>query len=265
MTDKTKKLLMLYEQSSKRKILEDVPPLTFKGYGKDLKNYRIYGNTVNGESVGDRTGNLFDNNITIENGAINSITGADSSYQYRKRLRTSFISVPSAGTYTINVEKVDRINCIVLYSSQNTDAYIETIIETALVPKTFTVNVGGYIRIVFSKLNEADITPSDISNIMFNSGSSPLPYEPYGYRVPVTVTDGTNTQTTNIYLPEQIKMIDDEAEYIDYAEQKQYFADGTSADVELPALPTIAGTNTLSVGTEVQPSKVIINGKIKEV
>ena len=52
MTDKAKKLLMLYEQSGKRKTLKSVPPLTFKGYGKDLKNYRIYGNTVNGESVG---------------------------------------------------------------------------------------------------------------------------------------------------------------------------------------------------------------------
>ena len=42
------------------------------------------------------------------------------------------------------------------------------------------------------------------------------------YSVPVTVTNGTDTETKNIYLPEQIKMVGDEAEYIDYAEQKQY-------------------------------------------
>ena len=69
---------------------------------------------------------------------------------------------------------------------------------------------------------------------------------------------------TNLYLPEPIKMVGDEAEYIDYAEQKQHFADGTSVDVTLPALPTIAGTNTLSVGTEVQPSKVRVKGKLKD-
>lgn len=79
-------------------------------------------------------------------------------------------------------------------------------------------------------------------------------YEPY--RTPVT---------TPIYLPEQIRKVGDEAEYIDYGEQKQHFADGTSVDVELPALPTLSGTNTLSVGTEVQPSKVEIKGKIKAV
>ena len=82
------------------------------------------------------------------------------------------------------------------------------------------------------------------------------------YSVPVTVTNGTDTQTTNLYLTEQIKMVGDEAEYIDYAEQKQHFADGTSIDVALPALQTLKGTNTLSVGTAVQPSRVEITGKV---
>ena len=78
-------------------------------------------------------------------------------------------------------------------------------------------------------------------------------YEPY--RTPVT---------TPIYLPEQIRKVGNEAEYIDYAEQKQHFADGTFVDVTLPALPTLSGTNTLSVGTQVQPSKVMVRGKLKE-
>lgn len=60
-------------------------------------------------------------------------------------------------------------------------------------------------------------------------------------------------------------MAGDEADYIDFKEQKLYLSDGTSVDVELPALPTLSGTNTLSVGTTVQPSKVEIKGKIKAV
>ena len=80
-----------------------------------------------------------------------------------------------------------------------------------------------------------------------------VPFEPY--HAPIT---------TNLYLPEQIKMVGDEAEYVDYKEQKQHFADGTSVDVTLPALPTLKGTNTLSVGTTVQPSKVYLQGKISE-
>lgn len=92
----------------------------------------------------------------------------------------------------------------------------------------------------------------------------PDEYEPYGYKVPVTVSNGTDTLTTPIYLPEQIRKIGDEAEYIDYAQQKQHFADGTFVDVTLPTLPTVAGTNTLSVNTGVQPSKVMVKGKLKE-
>ena len=103
------------------------------------------------------------------------------------------------------------------------------------------------------------------SKIMVNVGNTPLPYEPYGYRVPVTVANGTDTVTTNIYIPEQLKMVGDKAEYVDYKEQKQHFADGTSTDVLLPTLPTLSGTNTLSVGTAVQPSNIEITGKVKGV
>ena len=35
------------------KTISGTPPLTFESNGRPLKNYRIYGNTVNGESVGD--------------------------------------------------------------------------------------------------------------------------------------------------------------------------------------------------------------------
>lgn len=42
------------------------------------------------------------------------------------------------------------------------------------------------------------------------------------YKVPVTVSNGADTQTIPIYLTEQIKKVGDEAEYIDYGEQKQH-------------------------------------------
>lgn len=249
---------------SKYTEIEDSLPLLYNSKKNNLalKNYRIYGNTVDSESVGDRTENLFDSSIIVENGTINTETGADSSYQSQKRLRTSFIGFLSAGTYTVNLDGVNRVNCIALYSSQNPDDFIETISNTGLLPKSFTLNEGGYIRIAFSKTDNSNISLDDISNIMLNAGSKSLPYEPYGYRVPVTVTNGTDTQTTNLYLTEQIKLVGDEAEYIDYAEQKQHFADGTSIDVALPALPILSGTNILSIDTNIQPSSIYLKGKI---
>lgn len=77
------------------------------------------------------------------------------------------------------------------------------------------------------------------------------------YKVFVTIND----VTTNLYLPEQIKKVGDEAEYIDYGEQKFHRISGADLDVTLPALPTLTGTNVLSVETAVQPSKVYVKYK----
>ena len=79
-------------------------------------------------------------------------------------------------------------------------------------------------------------------------------YEPY--HAPVT---------TPIYLPEQIRKAGDDAEYIDFAEQKMHRIGADDIDVTLPALPTLTGTNVLSVGTAVQPSRVEVKGRIKAV
>lgn len=104
-------------------------------------------------------------------------------------------------------------------------------------------STNGYVTIAYRSY---DITPIDY-HTQLEKGSTATAYEPY--HAPVT---------TPIYLPEPLKMVGDEAEYIDFEEQKQHFADGTSADVTLPAMPTLSGTNMLTVGTEVQPSNVYI-------
>ena len=48
-----------------------------------------------------------------------------------------------------------------------------------------------------------------------------------------------------------------------YIVYKRFKEKAICGDVNLPALPTLAGTNVLSVGTEVQPSGVEIKGHIK--
>ena len=41
------------------------------------------------------------------------------------------------------------------------------------------------------------------------------------------------------------------------------YIENTEVDVTLPALPTIKGTNQMSIDTEVQPSRMDIKGRIK--
>lgn len=247
--------LMWYRNKVKWKYrtVSGTPPLTYKAKSDGvLKNYRIYGNTVNGESVGDKTENLIQGVITGVNISSNGKISGLSDYN------VVYAPVVAEESYTISNN--NGVNVYAFYAEVPTTETPSSYNGSRQVfnsdSVTFTAPITGYAAVR---------TASTAQDIMINFGSEALPYEPYGYRVPVTVTNGTDTETKNIYLPEQIKMVGDEAEYIDYAEQKQHFANGTSVDVSLPALPTFEGTNILSVGTTVQPSGVELRGRIMEV
>ena len=365
---------------------ENVPPLTYKAIEGTLKNYRIYGNTVNGESVGDRTANLWDETI-IQGGTNNTGTITDGN---PKRLRSDYIFVEPGETYSFASNL--KIRLIYSYDDNNQKVSLIRDAPNGDISYTFTVpNAATKIIItVMKRINnvEYDLTPDDFEWGQLEKGSVVTSYEPYGYRVPVTVEGknlcnniweqggidsntgnvvpqqsieccdfipvkpnvtyscsrtiannytnlrcyGTNKNylgtgadlaskgnplkqgelfgtfmitdarvsyirfndlsnsldtkymfvegiytaetmppyepyyepvTTNLYLPEPIKMVGDEAEYIDYAEQKMHRIGADDIDVTLPALPVLPGTNTLTVGTEVQPSSVEIKGRIK--
>lgn len=246
-----------------QKTIEGAPPLTYtaKNAGA-LKNYRIYGQTVDGESVGDRTANLFDGVFLQGYWAY-----ADGAWiRVNTWIATKKIPCKSSTTYAFSFNRASRWYGFVWFdfsgnyissNNQQSDSNMQYHSFSAVSPPNaayMVINIAGYPDY------SATILPNDITDFMLVENSTALPYEPYGYRVPVTVND----IITPIYLPEQIKKVGDEAEYIDYAEQKQHFVGGTSVDVTLPALPTIAGTNTLSVGTQVQPSKVMVRGKISQ-
>lgn len=231
------------------KELSGIPPLTFNAIAGTLKNYRIYGNTVDGESVGDRTGNLFDGIVT------NEIIKDDGSTSSNNNWRCSDFIRSDSASITLSWESNNGYfqTKVAYYSSDKTFISLENVGKNNTFQKSFVLPSGAsVIRFAYSVAVGGN--PANRENIMLNSGSTALPYEPYGYRVPVTI----NSNTTNIYLPEQLTKTNDNTDYIDYATQKRYNADGTSQSVELPTLQTVEGTNTLSVGTTVQPSKVMV-------
>ena len=171
-----------------------------------------------GESVGDRTGNLFDySTITTGYRIYWSDGGA---YADKTAIMSDYISVIT-GAYSIN----HPVGIICYDSDKNyigmryNNSYQKGHHVAAITSFTIT-DECRYIRMLTyaNELYPASIT----ENTMLNTGSTALPYEPYGYKVPVTVSNGTDTLTTPIYLPEQIKKVGDEAEYIDYGTQKQH-------------------------------------------
>lgn len=241
------------------KELSGIPPLTFKAIEGTLTNYRIYGNTADGKSVGDRTANLFDGELV--DGYQIGQNGLPSAYSGR-----CCTTIPIA---------IDAENLFISYTAINSDTrcmysvFLDgTFVRRATniaTGQTIDTSGGDELYIGFYLRLGGKLNSNDISNIMLNEGSTALPYEPYGYKVPVTVSNGTDTQTIPIYIPEQIRKVGDEAEYISYTDHKLHRVGAEDIDVNLPELPTLAGTNTLTVGTEVQPSGIEIKGRIQEV
>ena len=95
------------EITRKANEISGTPPLTFSAGGTTLKNYRIYGNTVNGTSVGDEVTNSANEHYE------EYCCGTDGGY--REVLDTA----ANAGCYT--PENVSRISGVFNCSSETYD------------------------------------------------------------------------------------------------------------------------------------------------
>lgn len=258
----TKEEIFWANYKGREQIIEGVPPLMFTAKASTLSNYRIYGNTVGGESVGDKTNNVLQNTAVsqIRNDAIFTVNN-DKSVTISGTATNEYIVLSNAsGTsstddYTVPILKsgenlIFTTNSNLALRARYTDGTYKGSIASGIV---FTVPKD--IGVVYIQLANEDLTePITVYPMVRNADITNDVYEPYGYRVPITV----NSNTTNIYLDEQLVKSGDDADYIDYATQKRYNADGTSQSVELPTLQTVEGTNTLSVEITVQPSKVMV-------
>lgn len=138
------------------------------------------------QGVGQRTANLFDG--TIEQGGLNN--GAE--YNSSTRVRTTFMSnMLDAGTYTINASGV---NVIVVNYFDDNKTYTGGVTTWRTLPFTFNISSRCYVRFAFKMSNSQDVTPSDISNTMLVEGSTaPAIFEPYGYKIPITVNSTPQT------------------------------------------------------------------------
>ena len=233
-------------------------PLTLTGNGKLIKNYRIYGNTVDGESVGDLVtegehtdeyhisvnvegANLFDvSAITI--GRYLGTSG--NAYQSSISNVSDYIPVTAGTTLTLSWDflelSTNSPHQMWVYSGNKQGIQMIAYTPTS---KLFTFQIPDNIEVKYLRIT----VNQNFTEIMLNRGATALPYEPYATPV-----------TTDIFVPEPIGMTDGNADYIDYKTQKRYNADGTSESVMLPAIRTISGTNVLLFGTAVQPSKMTL-------
>ena len=231
----------------------DTFPFVFKGDGKRLRNYRIYG--AEG-GVGDL---ITDENDDHYGKYVIPIKIEGKNLLKNIAQSTELIAVNSDGTLTLN--GTTTVNTFLTLSAPMYDSDLllsggktgfmlrgyksgSAAIGENTSGSTLISELDGHaIQLRWAKDKTADnvvISPMLRRNI----GLSAV-YEPY--RTPCTI---------NIYLDSPLGA----EEYIDFREQKNDSGD----IVSIPALTSVDGTNVLYVGTTVQPAKVYMQGNVEE-
>ena len=155
-------------------------------------------NPIIPEFCGDKTRNLFDPNSTryhMGKGTNNVITSAPNGAMF-------YIKAEPNTTYVIKVHNTDS-TFVRLYLSNApivenvTESYnVISESETTINPEVTISNT--YYEYLWIQVGGTWYTEHGGSSIMLNSGSTTLPYEPYGYKIPITNSEQTNT----VYLGE---------------------------------------------------------------
>lgn len=217
------------------------PPLSFISDGSDILHWTMYGNTVDVNGVGDKTANLFDVSATdttngyVANAYLNTNGEERSSNFYNI---SEYIDI--SGLSHINISNMKPSGSsgsstgIGLYDSDKILIASSDYAYGIVTSKNFSVPSNAkYIRISYNK--------SLAATTMLNAGETALPYEPYGYKIPILCSGETTTiyLDTPLYNGNSISMADTGIE-----------------------IPTTNGQNTLTVDTTVQPSNMIIQTQI---
>ena len=157
--------------------IEGIPPIIFKGNGKNLLDYRIDGASG---GVGDRTENLFSSTI-VNDYHLNQTTGLPT-YQVNRCATIDPILINNNSLILQYKSEVE--NTLFMYSLFSNDTLIRRV--TGNVSEA-TIDTTGANKIYFSFYAlKGSVTSNNLSEIMLSENN--IVYEPYGYKVPVVVS-----------------------------------------------------------------------------
>lgn len=209
-------------------------PAQYTANGDHLADYRIYGASG---GVGDRTPSIFDStkyqtitnnqkyNCTVmadDAGITLSATGTDpyvgqvlSAGVNASSLNNIFMPCKAETTYTISANKLPK--CYVTYVNESGISVGFNTVTANVTNFTFTTKAGtAYLLFRIGDGNAVAGDTIRIDAIAVTEGATPIPY---GYEVDMSVSDGTTSTTTPIYIGSDPL---GEDEYIDYASGKIY-------------------------------------------
>lgn len=167
-----------------------------------LHRYKIYGNLeqtgtptpsdpIYPSECGERTENLFDLSSAQEG---HGIDASGNVVSQAGRITTTPIDVSDLSTVFITwVASSDSIRYI--YATFSNGVLVERVANKYA---NTTIDVSSADQLYICLYSSTAISKSDFTSIMLNLGSTPLPYEPYGYKLPLTSAG----QDVDIYLGE---------------------------------------------------------------
>ena len=157
------------------------------------------------KSVGEKTKNLF--NLTKDDFSKGTINGEGKLVKMTLKPNTVY-------TLSSNASKYDSSSTNIWFNGNSTNS--NGVWENQ--PRSTTSDQNGEIYIVIRSVSINNIFENYW--IQLEEGSTATSYEPYGYRIPITVSNGTETKTTNIYLKEPLRKIGEYADYLDLTNKK---------------------------------------------
>lgn len=256
-------------------------PIIFKNSGTTLKNYRIYGNTQNISGTDTSVGNLVTDTqseyfgkfavpITVEGKNLLNATGVPSTI--RGVAWTYLTDGTTTGTRTAENENVSDFT----YANNITfpaGSYIFSYTNADSNPSASTyqanIIINGQSHWGTSAYSFTLNEPATIKIVLrvYPAFSGTAVFYPMIRRISVTddIYEAYHApSTTTLYLSQPLGKVGNTADYIDYQTQKRYNADGTVANINLPALPISSGTNVIYTDTDVPPSQISVKGKVKQ-
>ena len=215
--------------------------------GGNITPWSIYGNTSGGQSVGEKTANLLE-------GVIDGIIAADGTITSSQSYQVYYAQVQSGETYTMG----DTID---VYGFFNSKPAMGSVTNDGT-RHFYSGTVGGVITIPEGTTWLGCRVATGV-NAMLNLGSTALPYEPHGYKLPVVI----GSTTTNIYMADVLRMSSGADPVYDIMSStgvitRNVDTDGsplptpTTESFTVPTLATVAGSQSFNIDTTVKPSSV---------
>ena len=183
-----------------------IPPITFDGSkGEPLVSWTILGNgeqtgTPSPDNIimptfcGVRTGNLFDGRM--EHGNINA-SGNDDGTSVGYLRTVGMIEIDSTKWYTFYFYGEKKFTQFYTLEYDENGNYIAGTRISRLTVSPITILFGNTTKYIRFFLYDSPECPLDAAaGLMLNLGSTALPYEPYGYKIPLTCAG----QTVPVYL-----------------------------------------------------------------